>query len=80
MAATILASLLALVSMVWQHTASVAVTTTVQSMGYGTIKSDIGAAAMALGWLGFGGIVIVAIAVLVMVLIIDWLHDLALEV
>ena len=51
----------------------------VQNMGYGTIKSDVGAAAMTLGWVGFGGIVIVAIAVLLMVLSMDSLLEIVSE-
>ena len=68
LAASVLATLLALVSMMWQHTASVAVATTVQDMGYGTIKSEVGAMAMALGWVGLGCIVVPTISVLVMIL------------
>ena len=54
LAVSVLATLLALVSTIWQHTASVAVATTVQDMGYGTIKSEVGAMAMALAWVGLG--------------------------
>ena len=47
-----LATLLSLVSILWQHTASVASATTIQDMAYGRVESRVGAAAMALGWLG----------------------------
>ena len=63
--AVILASSLAVVSMMWQHTASAAVATTVQDMGYGSIKSEVGAAAMALGWVSVGVLVIAAIKIMV---------------
>ncbi len=71
LAALVLGSLLSLVSMMWQHTASVAVATTAQDMGYGTIGSEVGAAAMALGWVGLGTFVIPAIGMLVMLLSIE---------
>ena len=53
-----------------------AVATTVQDMGYGTIKSEVGAMAMALGWVGLGCIVVPAIGVLVMILSITSLDTL----
>ena len=53
--------------MMWQHTASVAVATTAQDMGYGTVKSEVGAAAMALGWVGLGTLIIPAIGAWVMI-------------
>jgi hypothetical protein len=68
LAASVLATLLALVSMMWQHTASVAVATAVQDMGYGTIKSEVGAMAMALGWVGLGCVAVSAIVLALMVL------------
>ena len=43
LAASTLASILGLVSMIWQHTASVAAATTAQYLGYGTVKSGVGA-------------------------------------
>ena len=44
------AFLFALLSSFWQHIAAVAFTTTVQNMAYGTVKSEVGAAAIGLGW------------------------------
>ena len=73
LAATVLATMLALVSMMWQHVASVAVATTAQNMGYGAVKSHVGAASMALGWLGFACLTISMIGLLVMMLSISLL-------
>lgn len=56
-----LASLLALVSMLWQHIASVAAATTAENMAYGTVKSLIGLNAMALGWAGVASFVLASI-------------------
>ena len=78
LAASTLASLLALVSMIWQHIASVAAATTAQHLGYGTVKSAIGPASMVLGWIGFGLMVLPAVGLLVMILsirILDQLTD-----
>jgi len=44
------AVLLGFVSSLWQHTAAVAAATTAQHMTYGTMKSNVGGAAMVLGW------------------------------
>lgn len=78
LAASTFASMFALVSMMWQHTASVAAATTAQDLGYGTVKSEIGTAALALGWLGFALMVLTTISLLVMILsirILDLLTD-----
>ena len=74
LAASALAAILALVSMMWQHTASVAAATTAQDMGYGTVKSGVGAASLALGWTGFALMALSAIGILVMVVSI-WMLD-----
>ena len=78
LAASTLASLLAMVSMIWQHTASVAAATTAQHLGYGTVKSAVGPTSLVLGWLGFGAMAVGAVGLLVMVLgirILDHLTD-----
>lgn len=78
LAASTLASLLALVSMIWQHTASVAAATTAQHLGYGTVKSAVGPTSLVLGWIGFALMALVAVALLVMILsirILDMLTD-----
>ena len=74
--ASMLASLLALVSMTWQHTASVAVATTAQHLGYGTVKSAVGPTSLVLGWVGFGSMALAAVGLLVMVLGIRTLNQL----
>lgn len=61
MAALILATLLALVSMMWQHTASVAAATMAEDMAYGTVKAEVGPAAVALGWIGLALLAIPAL-------------------
>lgn len=76
LAALTLASLLALVSMMWQHTASVAAATTAQDMAYGEVKTHVGAIAMALGWIGLAFLAIPAIGLLVMILSITLLDRL----
>ena len=78
LAASTLASMLALVSMMWQHTASVAAATTAQDLGYGTVKSGVGATVLALGWVGVALMALSAIGLLVMILsirILDQLTD-----
>ena len=76
LATSTLASLLALVSMIWQHTASVAAATTAQDLGYGTVRSEVGATSLALGWVGFALMVLTAIGLLVMILSIRFLDQL----
>ena len=71
-----LGAMFALVSMIWQHTASVAAATTAQSLGYGTVESAVGATALALGWIGFALLALTAIGLLVMILSIRILADL----
>lgn len=76
LAASTLASLLALVSMIWQHTASVAAATTAEGLGYGTVKSEVGATVLVLGWMGFALMALAAVGLLVMVLSINLLDQL----
>ena len=66
--ASILGAMFALVSMIWQHTASVAAATTAQSLGYGTVKSAVGVTALALGWVGFALLALVAVVLVLMIL------------
>ncbi|EAW09496.1 Fig1 domain-containing protein [Aspergillus clavatus NRRL 1] len=68
LALTFIASVFVLVSVLWQHTASVAATTIAQDMGNGSVKSGVGSSAMVLGWFGFVLLVIVTIGLLVMIL------------
>lgn len=74
-AATIL---FALLSSLWQHVAAVAFTTTVQNMAYGSVKSQVGAAAIALGWGSLALYIAAFCAILVLILslqILDQLTD-----
>ncbi|KAI9370141.1 membrane fusion mating protein FIG1 [Aspergillus egyptiacus] len=57
-----------LVSVLWQHTASVAASTIAQDLGNGSVKSGVGTSAMVLGWFGFSFMIIVSIGLLVMIL------------
>lgn len=51
-------SVFILVSVLWQHTASVAASTVAQDMGNGSVKSGVGSSAMVLGWFGFALMVV----------------------
>ena len=76
LAASMLASLLALVSMMWQHTASVAAAIIAQDLGYGTVKGGAGAKALALGWSGFAMVTLTSIGLLVLMLSDNLLDEL----
>ncbi|MCJ1376065.1 hypothetical protein MMC20_007303 [Loxospora ochrophaea] len=69
-------SVFVLVSVLWQHTASVAASTIAQDLGNGSVKSGVGTAAMILGWFGFALLIIVTIGLLVMILSISLLDRL----
>lgn len=65
-----------LVSVLWQHTSSVAAAQVAQDFGNGSVKSGVGTAAMVLGWFGFSLLIIVTIGLLVMILSIHLLDRL----
>ncbi|KAF3390576.1 hypothetical protein F1880_009083 [Penicillium rolfsii] len=69
-------SVFVLVSVLWQHTASVAASTIAQDFGNGVVKSGVGTSAMVLGWFGFVLLVIVTIGLLIMILSISMLRKL----
>ncbi|KAL9131907.1 MAG: hypothetical protein Q9217_000267 [Psora testacea] len=71
-----IASVFVLVSVLWQHTASVAASTIAQDLGNGSVKSGVGTSAMILGWFGFTLLIIVTIGLLVMILSIRTLAQL----
>jgi len=71
-----IASVFILVSVLWQHTASVAASTIAQDMGNGSVKSGVGSSAMVLGWFGFGLMVVTTIGLLVMILSIRLIRQL----
>lgn len=73
-----ISSIFVLVSVLWQHTASVAASVIAQDFGNGSIKSGVGTSAMILGWFGFSLLIIVTIGLLVMLLsmsVLDKLTD-----
>ena len=70
------ASVFVLVSVLWQHTASVAASTIAQDLANGSVRSGIGTSAMVLGWFGFGLFIVVTIGLLVMILSISLLDRL----
>lgn len=63
-----IASIFVLVSVLWQHTASVAASTIAQDLGNGSVKSGVGTSAMVLGWFAFALLIIVTIGLLIMIL------------
>ncbi|KAF2760815.1 membrane fusion mating protein FIG1 [Pseudovirgaria hyperparasitica] len=71
-------SIFVLVSVLWQHTASVAAATVAQDLGNGSVRSGVGTAAMVLGWFGFVLLIIVTIGLLVIIIsmvVLDRLTD-----
>lgn len=71
-----IASIFVLVSVLWQHTASVAASIIAQDLANGSVKSGVGTTAMVLGWFGFALLIIVTIGLLVMILSIQVLQEL----
>ncbi|KAH8174783.1 ca2+ regulator and membrane fusion protein fig1 domain-containing protein [Sarocladium implicatum] len=63
-----IASIFVLVSVLWQHTASVAASVIAQDFGNGSVKSGVGTSAMVMGWFSFALLIIVTIGLLVMIL------------
>jgi hypothetical protein len=63
-----IASIFVLVSVLWQHTASVAASIIAQDFGNGSVRSGVGTSAMVLGWFSFALLIIVTIGLLVMIL------------
>ncbi|KAG9244890.1 Ca2+ regulator and membrane fusion protein Fig1-domain-containing protein [Calycina marina] len=70
-----IASIFVLVSVLWQHTASVAASIIAQDLGNGSVKSGVGTTAMVLGWFSFALLIIVTIGLLVMILSINVLAE-----
>jgi len=64
-----------LVSVLWQHTASVAASIIAQDLGNGSVRSGVGTTAMVLGWFSFALLIIVTIGLLVMILSIRVLTE-----
>ncbi|KOS17440.1 hypothetical protein ESCO_002661 [Escovopsis weberi] len=63
-----ISSIFVLVSVLWQHTASVAASIIAQDFGNGAVKSGVGTSAMVMGWFSFTFLIIVTIGLLVMIL------------
>ncbi|TRX95959.1 hypothetical protein FHL15_003101 [Xylaria flabelliformis] len=72
-----IASIFVLVSVLWQHTASVAASIIAQDFGNGSVKSGVGTSAIVMGWFSFALLIIVTIGLLVMILSIRVLTQLA---
>ncbi|KAH0609356.1 uncharacterized protein H6S33_012842 [Morchella sextelata] len=68
LAVIFVAAIFVLVSVLWQHTASVAAATIAETMGNGSVATGVGVTAMVLGWFGFALLIIVTIGLLVMIL------------
>lgn len=66
LAVIFVAAIFVLVSVLWQHTASVAAATIAENLGNGSIATGVGVTAMVLGWFGFALLIIVTIGLLVM--------------
>ena len=71
-----IASVFVLVSVLWQHTASVAAAQIAADFGNGSVKSGVGTSAMVLGWFGFALFIIVTVGLLIMILSIRLLDKL----
>lgn len=66
-----LACILVLISVLWQHTASVAAGVLATNLGNGTLFSGVGVTAMVMGWLSFGMMTVSAIGLYYFVMIND---------
>lgn len=71
-----IASVFILVSVLWQHTASVAASQIASDFGNGSVRSGVGTSAMVLGWFSLALLIIVTIGLLVMILSIHLLDKL----
>lgn len=71
-----MAVLCIMISSLWQHTASVASATTAQNFAYGFVKSEVGAAAMGIGWALLGAYFVVLLYLCIMILSIQLLDRL----
>ncbi|KAL5611995.1 hypothetical protein BROUX41_000442 [Berkeleyomyces rouxiae] len=71
-----ISSVFILVSVLWQHTASVAAAVMTQSMANGSVKSGVGTSAMVMGWFAFALLIIVTVGLLIMILSIGLIHEL----
>lgn len=72
-----IAAIFVLVSVLWQHTASVAASVIAEDMANGSVRSGVGTSAMVMGWFGFTLLIITTIGLLVMILSISVLSQMA---
>ncbi|KAF2249443.1 hypothetical protein BU26DRAFT_540672 [Trematosphaeria pertusa] len=61
------AATLCLVASLWQHVGSVGAAAMAETANYGNLKTDIGVGAIAMAWIGFSLMVLVASALLTMI-------------
>ncbi|RKF53572.1 hypothetical protein OnM2_104008 [Erysiphe neolycopersici] len=66
-----IACVFVLVSVLWQHTASVAASIIAQDFGNGSVRSGVGTTAMVLGWFGFSILVLATLGLLILLLAVD---------
>ncbi|POS85058.1 membrane fusion mating protein FIG1 [Erysiphe pulchra] len=66
-----IACVFVLVSVLWQHTASVAASIIAQDFGNGSVRSGVGTTAMVLGWFGFTILVLATLGLLILLLAVD---------
>ncbi|SPO04288.1 uncharacterized protein DNG_06971 [Cephalotrichum gorgonifer] len=72
-----ISAIFVLVSVLWQHTASVAASIIAEDFGNGSVKSGVGTSAMVMGWFSFTLLIVVTIGLLVMILSIRVLTEMA---
>ncbi|KAI6245513.1 hypothetical protein HI914_06577 [Erysiphe necator] len=70
-----IACVFVLVSVLWQHTASVAASIIAQDFGNGSVRSGVGTTAMVLGWFGFSILVLATLGLLILLLVVDTFND-----
>lgn len=68
LALVFIAAVFILVSVLWQHTASVAASIVAADLANGSVRSGVGTSAMVMGWFSFTLLIIVTIGLLVMIL------------
>ncbi|TGZ79612.1 membrane fusion mating protein FIG1 [Ascodesmis nigricans] len=66
-----------LISVLWQHTASIAAATIAETLGNGSVETGVGVTAMVLGWFGFALLIITTIGLLIMILSMHLVERLA---
>lgn len=72
-----IAAVFVLVSVLWQHTASVAASIIAEDFGNGSVRSGVGTSAMVMGWFSFTLLIVTTIGLLVMILSISVLTKMA---